>query len=300
LYLERHDPHTGFFGLIEAPDDAEVFAALFDKAEVWLKDQGMTSALGPFNLGINQEVGCLVEGFDSPPYVMMSHAKPYYGHHIEKRGYSKAQDMVSYDLEGEAFALPPVVRRLLKRQAKNISVRSIDRKNTAADLMTMCSIFNDAWVNNWGFVPFTGSEFSSVGKEMLKIVPADFIHIAQVHGQPAAFIVLIPNVNEVITDLDGRLLPFGWARLLWRLKVRFPKTARIALMGVRQEFQHTRLGPALAFSLIRALHEPAVSRGLKRVEASWILENNQGMRKIMEQVGGVVSKRYRMYHKSLF
>ncbi len=299
LYLERHDPHTGFFGLIEAPDDAETFTALFDVAGAWLKEQGMRTALGPFNLSINQEVGCLVEGFDSPPYVMMGHAKRYYGQQMEKQGYSKAQDMLSYELDRDSFAFPPLVQRLLKRERKRISVRSINRKDTAADLDSMRSIFNDAWSGNWGFVPFTRNEFTAVGKELLMIVPTDFIHIAALEGEPAAFIVLIPNLNEAIADLDGSLFPFGWAKMLWRLKVRFPQTGRIALMGVRREFQHTRLGPALAYSVMQALHGPILSRGLQRVEASWILEQNQGMRKIMEQVGGVVTKRYRMYQKSL-
>ena len=131
------------------------------------------------------------------------------------------------------------------------------------------------------------------------ILPADFIHIADLDGKPAAFIVLIPNVNEAIADLDGSLFPFAWARLLWRLKVRLPETGRIALMGVRREFHHTRMGPTLAFSVMQALHGPIISRGLYRVEASWILEQNQGMRNIMEQVGGVVTKRYRVYQKSL-
>lgn len=300
LYLERHDAHTGFFGLIEAPDDPKVFAALFAIAENWLQEQGMKTALGPFSLGINQEVGCLVEGFDSSPYFMMNHARPYYGQQIENQGYSKAQDMFSYEMDRDSFAFPGIVQRLLQRHEKKISVRSIDLKNSAADFKTMRSIFNDAWSDNWGFVPFTSSEFAAVGKELLMMVPADFIHIANVDGSPAAFIVLIPNLNEVIADLDGNLFPFAWVRLLWRLKVRFPKTGRIALMGVRQEFQHTRLGSALAFSVMRALHGPIISRGLNRVEASWILEQNQAMRKIMEQVGGVVTKRYRMYQKSLF
>ena len=299
LYLERHDARTGFFGLTEAPDDAEVFAALFAAAETWLKKQEMTSALGPFNLGINQEIGCLVEGFDSPPYVMMGHARPYYGQQIEKRGYSKAQDVLCYEMNRDSFALPQIVQRLLKRLEKKIRVRTIDRRNAAADLETMCHIFNDAWSDNWGFVPFTSNEFSTLGKELLMVVPADFIHIADLDGKPAAFIVLIPNLNEVIADLDGRLFPFAWARLLWRLKVRFPKSGRIALMGVRREFQHTRMGPALAFSVMRALHGPIIARGLNRVEASWILEQNRGMRNIMEQVGGFVTKRYRIYQKSL-
>lgn len=299
LYLQRHDAHTGFFGLIEAPDDAEVFAALFASAEAWLKEQGMKTSLGPFNLGINQEIGCLVEGFDSPPYVMMGHARPYYGALIEKQGYEKAQDVLSYEVGTATYTLPGVVQRLLQHEDGKMKLRQVDRKNSAMELKTLRSIFNDAWSGNWGFVPFTEKEFNAVGKELFMIVPRDFTWIAEVDGEPVGFIVLVPNVNEAIADLDGRLLPFGWVKLLWRLKVRSPRTSRVALMGVRQKYQKTRLGPALAFLLIQATYEPAIKRDMKRVEMSWILEQNQGMRSIIEKIGGVVSKRYRMYQKSL-
>ena len=299
LYLELHDAHTGFFGMIEAPEDPEVFAALFDAAGRWLKEQGMQTALGPFNLGINQEIGCLVEGFNSPPYVMMGHARPYYDTLIEGQGYEKAQDVLSYELTKEMFALPDVVQRMVKRQAARMKLRQVDRKNKAAELETLRSIFNDAWSANWGFVPFTEKEFNAVGKELFMIMPPDFSWIVEVDGEPAAFMVLIPNLNEVIADLDGRLLPFGWAKLLWRLKVRSPKTARVALMGVRQKYQNTRLGPALAFRSIQALYEPTMKRNMEKMEMSWILEQNKGIRNIIEKVGGVVSKRYRLYRKSL-
>ncbi len=299
LYLELHDAHTGFFGMIEAPEDPEVFAALFDAAGRWLKEQGMQTALGPFNLGINQEIGCLVEGFNSPPYVMMGHARPYYDTLIEGQGYEKAQDVLSYELTKEMFALPDVVQRMVKRQAARMKLRQVDRKNKAAELETLRSIFNDAWSANWGFVPFTEKEFNAVGKELFMIMPPEFSWIVEVDGEPAAFMVLIPNLNEVIADLDGRLLPFGWAKLLWRLRVRSPKTARVALMGVRQKYQNTRLGPALAFRSIQALYEPTMKRNMEKMEMSWILEQNKGIRNIIEKVGGVVSKRYRLYRKSL-
>ena len=299
LYLQRHDAHTGFFGLIEAAEDPDVFAALFNTAEAWLKEQGMRTALGPFNLGINQEIGCLVDGFDSPPYVMMGHARTYYGSSIERLGYSKAQDVLSYELRTESFAMTDTVQQLLRRLSGKMTVRQVDRKNTAAELEIMRSIFNDAWSENWGFVPFTEEEFQAVGKELFMIVPPDYTWIAEAAGEPAAFIVLLPNLNEAIADLNGRLFPFGWARLLWRLKVRSPKSGRIPLMGVRKKYQGTRLGPALALLTMQALSEPALKRGMKTAEASWILEHNQAMRNIMEKVGGVTSKRYRMYRKAL-
>jgi len=299
LYLERHDAHTGFFGLIEAPEDTAVFEALFGAAENWLREQGMNSVIGPFNLGINQEIGLLVDGFDTPPYIMMGHAKPYHGERIEAVGYEPEQDVLAYELQHRMLRLPENIRSLLKRTSGRISIRQVDRRQTPAELEKMRDIFNDAWSRNWGFVPFTEEEFTTVGKELFMIVPPDYSWIAEVDGRPAAFVVLLPNLNEAIADLNGRLLPFGWLKLLWRLKVRSPRTGRVPLMGVRKEFQNTRLGPALAFLTVQALYGPSGRRGIETVEMSWILEQNQGMRNIIEKIGGRVSKRYRMYRKSL-
>lgn len=299
FYLERHDAHTGFFGLLEAPDDPAVFAALFGMAESWLKKQGMRTILGPFNLNINQEIGCLVDGFEIPPYVMMGHARPYYDHSIKEQGFEPAQDTLCYEIEAEKFAMPDAVQRLLERLSDRVTVRQVDRKNTASELELLRSIFNDAWSENWGFVPFTREEFLHVGKELFMIVPPDFTWVAEADGEPAAFVILLPNLNEAIADLNGRLFPLGWARLLWRLKIRTPRTARIPLMGVRKKYQNTRLGSALAFKAFQALYDPALRRGVQKAEASWILEQNQPMRNILEKSGAAVSKRYRLYHKAL-
>jgi len=299
LYLEQHDESAGFFGLIEAPADPDVFLALLSVAEAWLMKKGMKRVLGPFNLGINQEIGLLVDGFDTPPYIMMGHAKPYYGEFLERNGYHSVQELLAYELKLENFGMPPIMRRLIDRQGDRVSARIFNRKNRQADFEVMRDIFNDAWSQNWGFVPFTEAEFQAVGKELLMVVPDEFIRIAEVEGEPAAFIVLIPNINEAIQDLNGSLLPFGWAKLLWRLKVSHLKSGRIALMGVRKKFQHTRLGPALAFLTIECLEEPANRRGIERVEMSWVLESNQGIRNVIEQVTGKITKRYRMYGKEL-
>lgn len=299
LYLERHDDATGFFGLIEAPDDPSVFSALFSAAESWLREKGMNRVLGPFNLGINQEIGLLVDGFNAPPYVMMGHARPYYGEAVERLGYRQEQDLLAYELNPKNFGMPPVMQKLLDRQGDRVSSRIFERKNRRDEFEVMRDIFNDAWAGNWGFVPFTEAEFQAVGKELLMVVPDEFIHIAYVEGEPAAFIVLIPNINEAIADLDGRLLPFGWAKLAWRLKVRSPKTGRIALMGVRQKFQRTRLGPALAFLTIERLEIPVNRRGIEKIEMSWVLESNQGTRNIIEKATGEITKRYRIYSREL-
>jgi len=299
LHQQQYDNKTGFFGLIEAPDDDAVFKALFETAENWLRPRGMKQVIGPFNLGINQEVGILVDGFDTPPYVMMGHSPRYYDAAIERCGYQQAQDLLAYELDNNTLTIPRVMQALINRSAKRVNVRCLNRKEKEAELEIMRDIFNDAWENNWNFVPFTREEFRAIGKELLMLLPEDFIQVAEIDGEPAAFNVLIPNINEAIADLDGRLFPFGWARLLWRLKVGFPKTARVALMGVRQKYQNTRFGPALAYMVIKAAMDAGTGRGLKRCEMSWILDHNHGVRNIIESIGGEVTKRYRMYEKDL-
>ena len=299
LHLKQNDSKTGFFGLIEAPEDDEVFAALFKTAENWLRNQGMQQITGPFNLGINQEVGILVDGFDTPPYVMMGHSPRYYDAAIKRCDYQQAQDLLAYELDSGTLTIPRVMQALIKRTGERIQVRNLDRKNKNAELEVLRNIFNDAWQDNWNFVPFTREEFSAVGKELLMVVPRDYMQIASIDGEDVAFVVLLPNINEAIADLNGRLLPFGWAKLFWRLKVESPKSGRVPLMGVRKKYQNTRFGPALAYMTIKGAMDAGIARGLERLEMSWILDHNHGVRNIIESVGGEISKRYRMYEKNL-
>jgi hypothetical protein len=298
LYHEHHDANTGFFGLIEGIDDPELFTALTEAAEFWLRDRGMTRILGPFNLGINQEVGLLVDGFDTPPYFLMGHAQPYYATRLEEQGYTGCQDMLAY-LAPPGFEMPRLFTRQVRKVKQEITIRPMDRTRKHEELEAMRDVFNDAWSENWGFVPFTEAEFSAIGDELMYIVPRDFVLVAEKDGHCVAFIVMVPNLNEITTDLGGKLLPFGWAKLLWRLKVKFPTTARVPLMGVRKEYHFSSLGPSIAIALITTLNEASVARGVRMAETSWILEDNHGMRKIMEHIGGVVSKRYRMFEKDI-
>lgn len=299
LYLQQHNNKKGFFGLIEAIDNPDVFKALFQTAEVWLRDQGMESAIGPFNLNINQDIGVLTEGFDTPAYIMSGHAPRYYAAAIEACGYENVQTMLAYHLHIDSLIIPPVMQALLKKNAGRIGMRSLDRSNRNAELESMRQIFNDAWENNWNFTPFTHEEFAAAGKELLMIVPRDFIKIATLDGEDAAFIVLLPNINEAIADLNGRLLPFGWAKLLWRIKVKLPQSARVPLMGVRKQYQNTHFGPALAYLTIKGVMDSGLENGIRDVDMSWILEQNRGVRNIIESLNGKVHKRYSMYEKPL-
>lgn len=298
LHLERYHDATGFFGFLDALDDEAVFDALFKHAEQWLRERGLRRARGPFSLNINQEVGLLVEGFDTQPYFMMGHARPYYGAHVERQGYAKAVDVFAY-LISSHFQPPPVMASLFERLKRRVTIRALDTRRKDAELDTVCDIFNDAWADNWGFVPFTHDEFRTIGHEMLMLIPPNFIQIAEMDGEAVAFIVLLPNLNEVIADLNGELFPFGWAKLIKRLKFGYPHTARIPLMGVRRKLHHTRFGPGLALSVVEALREPGKSKGVKEVEMSWILESNEAMKNIIDILGGRQSKRYRIYEKAL-
>jgi len=298
LHLERYADQTGFFGFLEGIDDARVFGALFDAAESWLKERGMRRVRGPFSLNINQEAGLLVEGFDRRPYVMMGHARPYYESRVLEQGYRGAKDLLAYEVD-VPYRRSELLERMLERQKERLRVRPFDPARRDAELAILRDIFNDAWSGNWSFVPFTEAEFDDMGRTLLHLLPPGFIQIAEVDGVPSAFMAFIPNLNEVIADLDGRLLPFGWARLLWRLKVKFPKSVRVALMGVRPSFHFTRLGPTLAYAVIKGCLPPALAKGVSYCEMSWILDDNVGMRNIIESVGGFVSKRYRVYDKDL-
>lgn len=298
MHLQLHQDKMGYFGMIEALDDPQVFQALLHNAECWLREQGMEQVRGPLNLHVNEEVGLLVEGFETPPYFMMGHGRPYYGPQLEQLSYAGAMDLLAYHVHPD-FEAPRVMTRLAQRVSDKVRVRSLCRKELLRDTRIMLDIFNDAWANNWGFVPLAESDFLETVKTLTLLMPEDYIQIAEYEGQAVAFIVALPNLNEAARDLKGRLLPFGWARLLWRLKVRHPKTARIPLMGVRSEFQHSRLGPTLAFVVIDAVRRELHQRGVRQVEMGWILEDNDGMRNIIESIGGVAYKRYRVYEKAL-
>ncbi|GAB5450860.1 MAG: protein YghO [Halioglobus sp.] len=298
MHLQQHNDQAGYFGMYDAVDDARVTEALFEAAENWLREQGMRRVVGPYNLHVNEEVGMLVEGFSTPPYVLMGHAKPWYGPAIEARGYRRAKDLLAYQIRPD-FEAPRVMQRLADRVSERVNVRPLRRADIDADAAVMREIFNDAWQNNWGFVPLAEAEWADTVSTLTHLMPDDYIQIAEYDGEPVAFIVALPNLNEAAHDLNGRLLPFGWAKLLWRLKVRHPKTARVPLMGVRQAFQHSRLGPTLAFVVIDAVRRALHARGVRDVEMGWILEDNEGMRNIIETIGGQAYKRYRMYEKEL-
>jgi GNAT superfamily N-acetyltransferase len=298
LHLQQHGERLGFFGMFESERDPAVAAALFGAAEDWLRSEGMEAVRGPLNLHINEEIGLLVDGFDTPPSMLMGHAPPWYGELIEQQGYGRERDLLAYRVRPD-FEAPRVMARLAERESGRVRVRTFRRRQLAEDAAIIREIFNDAWLNNWGFVPLAEVDWEETVRTLIWLLPDGYIQIAELEGEPVAFIVALPNLNEAIRDLRGRLLPLGWAKLLWRLKVRHPSSARVPLMGVRRSYQHSRLGPTLAFLVIDAVRRELQARGVREVEMSWILEDNDGMRNIIETIGGEAYKRYRVYRKPL-
>ena len=300
LHLERYRDGTGQFGFLDAIDDASVFAALLGTAETWLRSKGIGRVQGPFSFSINDESGLLVRGFDKPPAIMMGHALPYYGAHVEAAGYSKAKDLIAYEYDLHNAVPRGLSSVAAKAQASGrLKVRPLSKRNLARDLDIIIDIFNDAWSTNWNFVPMTPAEIKNLGSVLKLLVNEQHVAIASLNEEPAAMIVSLPDLNGMTGDLDGRLLPFGWAKFLWRLKAQTHPAFRVALMGVRSRYRSSAVGAMLAIAVIDAIHLFHRSRGTLRSELSWILEDNMPMRRIIEALGADPYKTYRIYEKTL-
>ena len=300
LWTERY-PGEGHWGLFEA-EDQETAAALLDAAQDWLRGKGMTRSLGPFSISIWDEPGLLVEGFEESPLVMMGHHKPSYAGWIEAAGYEKIRDLYTFALDIRIDMIP-VVDRLIKAGEKSdrIRIRNADKSRFDEEAALILDILNDAWSDNWGFVPLTDAEIAYAGKKLKPIIVEDLVKIAEVEGEPVAFMLTIPDVNEHLKDLGGRLFPFNWARLLWRL--RDPSRVsrvRVPLMGVRKSHQRGRLASQLAFMMIEYTRQTCVEKyGVHFGEFGWVLEDNAGMMSIAQLPGAGINHVYRVYGKPL-
>lgn len=293
-------PGTGNWGLLEA-EDAATTTALIAKAEDWLRAKAMTRVLAPISLSIWDEPGLLVQGHDHPPTVMMGHNNAAYEAWIESVGYKGVKDLLTYEIP-ITVDFPPLAQRIIQSGERNprIVIRHVDKKKFAAEAALILGILNDAWSGNWGFVPITDSEIAHVGKKLKPIVYEDLIRIAEVDGEPVAFMMTLPDLNEKLKGYGGSLFPFNWAKLLWWLRAPKVRTMRVPLMGVLQKLQSTRLASQLALMLVEFTRRDAtVKYGASRGEFGWVLDDNGPMRSVGEAINGEINKVYRIYEKAL-
>lgn len=300
LVLEHMGQGTGQWGMFEALDE-DAGAKLIQTAEDWLREQGMTRSLGPFSLSIWDEPGLEIEGFDEPPTVMMGHHRPEYRGWIEASGYQKAKDLLTYEVDITNWS-DPTISRLIAMGEKNsrLQIRKVDKSRFDEEAQLILGLLNEAWSDNWGFVPLTESEIAYAGKKLKPIIYEDLVRIAEYDGEPVAFMITIPDMNALIKDLNGELFPFNWAKLLWRLRKPRTERARVPLMGVAKRFHGSRLASQLAFMLIEFTRRDCVGTyGINTGEFGWILEDNKGMLSIAELPGARINHRFRIYERPL-
>ena len=293
-------PGVGNWGFFEA-EDADVAKMLLETAEGWLRDKKMVRALGPFSFSYWEEPGLLVQGHDHPPTVLMGHHNPAYGAWIQAAGYAGVKDLYTYHIPIDV-PFPPLVQRIVASGERNerIVIRKVNKANFDAEAAIILSILNDAWSENWGFVPITDAEVAHSGKQLKPIVFNDLIRIAEVDGEPVAFMMTWPDINEKIGSFGGSLFPFNWAKLLWWLRAPKVRSMRVPLMGVVKKMQATRLASQLAFMLVTYIRDASTTKfGASRGEFGWVLDDNGPMRSVGEAINGEINKIYRIYEKPL-
>jgi hypothetical protein len=286
--------------MMEAEDET-VFLALIAQAEDWLRTKGMRRSLGPLSLSVWDEPGLQVKGFDHPPTVMMGHNSPTYQHWVERWGYRGVKDLLTYDLDVQK-PFPPIVERIVAMGEKSprIRIRKVDKSRFDQEAALILGILNDAWGNNWGYIPLTPSEIAYAGKKLKPIVYEDLIRVAELDGEPVAFMMTLPDLNELTRDLNGELFPFGFIKLLWRLRRPNTRTMRVPLMGVLKKLHGSRIASQLAFMMIEYIRRDAVARfGTERGEIGWVLEDNGPMISIAEAIESKVNRVYRIYEKDI-
>ena len=288
------------FGYFDAIDET-VAHALLHTAEQWLRDQGMIRVLGPISMAMWEEPGLLVKGHDHSPMIMMGHHPEHYQAWIENAGYSRAKTLFTYDLD-ISTDFPPLVQRIVKSGERNarINVRRVNKKNWDAEAAAVLSILNDAWSDNWGFVPFTPEEVAYASKKLKPLIKEELNMIAEVDGRPVAFMLTFPDVNDALAKVNGKLFPFGWFHMLRWLRKPSGSGMRVPLMGVLKEFQNSRMASQLAFMMISAIRDQAHGKyGSTRGEIGWILDDNQGMVAIADTIESRINREYAIYGKPI-
>lgn len=296
-YIDFYEKNAGFFGFFDVIDDYEVAKLLLDTATGWLQKQGLNSVVGPANFSTNDTAGLLVEGFDTPPVVMMTYNRPYYADFLDRYGFQKQMDLWAYLVrkENANFKSVELAQKLKERLAtRGISFRTVNMKKFKEELVQVREIYKAAWDKNWGFVPPTDAEFDHLAEGMKMVIDPDFAILAEQNGKLIGFALAVPDINVIARTLKkGRILPFGIFKLL--LGKKKLKRLRIILLGV--EPSHRRMGIEGVF--YATIITKGLEKGYTEAEASWILDNNEMMKRGVESVGMEAYKRYRMYEKAL-
>ncbi len=302
IHLRTHNDQSGHFGFFDCEANPETGAGLLEAAQDWLRARGMQRMTGPSQWSVNDECGLLVDGFDTPPVMMMPYGRPDYQAMIEAAGMSKAIDMLAFQADLHAgYPRPKATQMMVKLAEKDpdITVRPMRQGHYMDEVRLVMDIFNDAWSENWGFIPFSDAQITHMAKDIRPLIFKEGFWVGEIGGEPVAYIWMIPDLNSAVHDLHGKLLPLGWAKLLTRLKVTGVKQARIPLMGLRKSYHNNRKGLAVVAKLCETVFEAARNKGFTHCELSWILEDNASMIRICEQASAVPYKTYRMYEKSL-
>jgi hypothetical protein len=293
------DASRAQFGCLDTIDDDEIVAALTRTAEDWLKQRGAARINGPFSPSINSEAGLLVEGFDSTPMIFMPWHPQYLGPALEKQGYSKARDLISFRYEVSSADRQQQVGITARPEwKKRLTIRRLDLRALDTEAPIIVDIFNDAWRDNWGYVPLTLDEFLSTANGLKYIMPPDGGFMIELDGAPQAFAVILPNLHEITADLGGRLFPFGLLRLIWRLKMHEFKGGRVALFGLRRALHRSAAGGAVVLAFIQEARRRSADNSIDTVEFGWVLENNLAMRRPIELSGARIDKVHRIYEKT--
>lgn len=292
---------TGLFGCLDAVDDPEVIGTLLDKAGRWLETRGMDRMRGPFNLSSNGETGLQVSGQSHTPMVMTPWHPPYLAALVEALNLTPVKDVVSYSLDLARLGPSDLKRHraLTLRVLGDLKVRSLDLRHLHRDIRIITTIYNDAWSANWGFTPISDAESLAMADSLKAIVQEDMAVIVERDGVPIAVALWIPNIQEMVADMDGRLLPFNWIKFLWRAQRRAYSSCRVILLGVVQSERGNPSNLGLPAMMIGELVHRSINHKIRQVELGWVLEDNMGLRRTIERIGGTISTTHRIYELGL-
>jgi hypothetical protein len=300
-HLRVWNDDTGFFGFFDTIDDVDVAKALLGAAEGWLRRRGMKRMLGPMSLYVNEEVGILVEGFDTPPMMMMGHSRPYQGKLAEAYGLVKEKDLFAWKYTKEQVFSERVLKAWEHvKTLPEVRLRSVNMKDVDSEIRAVMEIYNDAWEGKWAMVPALPDEVEKVVKDLKLILDPDIAFMAEIHGKAAGMCIMLPNLNEAIYDLEGKLLPLGALKLLYRLKVKHPKTTRLMMLGIRKEFtKNVKRYGGLSAAMYVEVAKRGIAKGYEWGELSWTREDDAPINLGIRSMGAKLYKKYRVYQKPI-